>query len=849
MRDVAQDRRLKKRSRKRSLKAAAPSPTTLVTTVSSFQQGDAAWVALVDQQLDWDLLERELGVTAENRTVLRPSEDSLVFGFSRCARRGCNNPAGGESELCNLCRQSFGNRPAALFPPKTNRRAGTPSDLCLICCTPNHERPADHMGLCHAHGRTARCNRLDALQLVNSGKATPLKGFGDCCVEHCEALAQGRHQLCRGHYQAWGRAGRPSGDQRGKLLSKLSRRLVSGGAYAQTEFDLSEFSSAARTSLLFGLQQSAKAGRQMTPYDLRCVVRFLGENPDALLAEDRIEGLSHNVRYDVDFLRCELEKVGCDSSTEMIRDIWRLEFWGLEGKLDFSELTRVPWLKAAAKEFLNQKLPSWRSASSARDHLVAIRELAETLAVLDPRVCSSPEFLNREVVVEHLERLRLKQLAFENDASKPHFTGKMHLSRLKRLRSFLMGARESGFLDDLPSSFAVHEADLSALSGYDQRADYCRDVPAALLERLLCPDVLDELESTCGASARFCIELQAGVGRRLSEITGLRFDCLDWTNGFAEPTLVLKIGKPQRPFRLEISVYDAEAIKRQQDRIRDQFPNTPLSELALFPASKKNPEGKKSTNPNTVNGWFAAWSLILPAEQLVDAHGNRFSAGDIRCHPVRHAFAQRCIDAGVQVADLQVLLGHESITSTQVYYQISEERRRLAADRVARAQIVESGSTAADGVRAIIDSKPVESLAVPLGACVNPENVAAQGDACPNNGLCEICPFLRTDPPHLASFVSHGRRLGEQVEMMNTRGQLTPQLTERRDAAQRSVSLLKEKVKAWPEEKQELINAAVSNAHAVADAYPTFAADGSIREGMLSVRLPSVKPLDFIEDD
>ncbi|MEU5416845.1 MULTISPECIES: tyrosine-type recombinase/integrase [Streptomyces] len=51
-------------------------------------------------------------------------------------------------------------------------------------------------------------------------------------------------------------------------------------------------------------------------------------------------------------------------------------------------------------------------------------------------------------------------------------------------------------------------------------------------------------------------------------------------------------------------------------------------------------------------------------------------------HSLRHAFATSVVEAGAAIDEVQQLLGHRSVTSTQVYLHPSPQRLRAAVDRV-----------------------------------------------------------------------------------------------------------------------------------------------------------------------
>jgi integrase/recombinase XerD len=47
------------------------------------------------------------------------------------------------------------------------------------------------------------------------------------------------------------------------------------------------------------------------------------------------------------------------------------------------------------------------------------------------------------------------------------------------------------------------------------------------------------------------------------------------------------------------------------------------------------------------------------------------SKPDLHFHSLRHSFAVRCMERGIPLNQIQVLLGHESISTTSIYLKIN----------------------------------------------------------------------------------------------------------------------------------------------------------------------------------
>ena len=66
-------------------------------------------------------------------------------------------------------------------------------------------------------------------------------------------------------------------------------------------------------------------------------------------------------------------------------------------------------------------------------------------------------------------------------------------------------------------------------------------------------------------------------------------------------------------------------------------------------------------------------------------------------HTLRHTFATHLLDGGAELTEVQQFLGHASISTTQIYTEVSSRRRREAYDRAhPRARMPEAPAMGSD---------------------------------------------------------------------------------------------------------------------------------------------------------
>jgi integrase/recombinase XerC len=162
-------------------------------------------------------------------------------------------------------------------------------------------------------------------------------------------------------------------------------------------------------------------------------------------------------------------------------------------------------------------------------------------------------------------------------------------------------------------------------------------------------------ETDLGKRDRAMLELMYATGVRVAELTTLNLTDVDFGN-----QLVRVTGK-RRKQRIVPFGEPAGAAIREYLGVRDKFLlNAPISkrdEEALF----LNYQGTRITTRSV--------------GRMVDKY-IRLCAGmhNISPHALRHSFATHLLDSGADLRDIQELLGHARLSTTQVYTHVSMEK-------------------------------------------------------------------------------------------------------------------------------------------------------------------------------
>ncbi len=144
---------------------------------------------------------------------------------------------------------------------------------------------------------------------------------------------------------------------------------------------------------------------------------------------------------------------------------------------------------------------------------------------------------------------------------------------------------------------------------------------------------------------RAVCEILYGAGLRVSELCGLDRDSLDERQGLLR---VLGKGRKERIVPLHRAGWEALDAWRG---VRDQVLTPQSPPQALF----VNRRGAR-LGPRDVR-------------RLLD---RRLALGHVHPHALRHTFATHLLEGGADLRVVQELLGHESLTTTQLYTHVSK---------------------------------------------------------------------------------------------------------------------------------------------------------------------------------
>lgn len=153
---------------------------------------------------------------------------------------------------------------------------------------------------------------------------------------------------------------------------------------------------------------------------------------------------------------------------------------------------------------------------------------------------------------------------------------------------------------------------------------------------------------------RALLETLYATGARISEAVGLAIDDVD----IAGRTVLLS-GKGGKQRRVPLGSFAAVALEAYLVRVRPPLAAKGKGTPRLFLNARGGPLSRQS-----------AWAVLRDAAEKAGL------AAGISPHTLRHSFATHLMEGGADVRVVQELLGHSSVTTTQIYTLVTVDRLR-----------------------------------------------------------------------------------------------------------------------------------------------------------------------------
>jgi len=150
------------------------------------------------------------------------------------------------------------------------------------------------------------------------------------------------------------------------------------------------------------------------------------------------------------------------------------------------------------------------------------------------------------------------------------------------------------------------------------------------------------------------IDLMYSTGSRISEVLDLKIGDLDLSD---ESLMVRVTGKGNKQRVVPVGSFARNAVDSYLVRLRPQLLKAKRSDYIFL-----NSRGSRLSRQS-------AWQIISDLAAKLEIDG-------VSPHSLRHSFATHLLDGGADIRVVQELLGHASVTTTQIYTLVTIDRIR-----------------------------------------------------------------------------------------------------------------------------------------------------------------------------
>lgn len=207
-----------------------------------------------------------------------------------------------------------------------------------------------------------------------------------------------------------------------------------------------------------------------------------------------------------------------------------------------------------------------------------------------------------------------------------------------------------------------------ALEGYtpaDPASEVHPPMPGKRLPKAISVDEVTRIleaagtDTATGLRDRALLEFLYSTGARISEAVGLDVDDISLDAAESGPAIVRLFGKGSKERLVPLGSYGARALDAYLVRGRPLLAAKGKGTPALF----LNARGGRISRQS-------AWTILKAAADKANI------TKDVSPHTLRHSFATHLLEGGADVRVVQELLGHASVTTTQVYTLVTADTLR-----------------------------------------------------------------------------------------------------------------------------------------------------------------------------
>ena len=772
-------------------------------------------------------LEQDWHPTEWNQThwLFKADPDNPETRVYHCISAACDHLSDTRDGYCVSCREilrEVGGDPDALATRLSLRShkkmRASRSEICLVeqesvrCA-----RTVSAHGLCQTHLKNwqfllRRGRDITVAEYTRLPESRPLNHLGWCLVEPCErARTSSQTLLCTAHEKLFKRQNSRVTWANDRANAERTFAKDQPPIHTYGSFCLLPLPEEIRYELLVALQAEGRAGYTLNPMFTHRIVPILAEAatsladpafdahiPSAHARGDSVPAFLRRASLTIRSLRGKFD--GVDPTAG---DVWDSFEVGLpsaihqkdRGKrgnerkfvtkrraIDFTPI-RQTWLRELAKLWVREVLPP---TCDAHDLIKGFATISDAVALRSDS--DNPAAAQGRDIQKALELLHTLKRSDGTVYSAVSISKYWSLAR--RALHYL---RAAGHMDHIHPGFAItpdHRIRRSVTRPDQDRPG--RALPYRVVNALLA--ALSDMPESRGQLGSFitdadltymhktALRVLIDTGRRPGEVVSLKVGCViaspttTQDPAGVEYTLTYDNHKSGRQGRTIPITADTANIIMEWETYRKALELPTTFDGWLFPSPSA---GRADADRHlTTRGLARALDHLVASIPRLESDVPNTSTGGyvqyaekILLYSLRHSYAQRHADAGVDPDALRELMDHNSVTTTMGYYKVSAKRKREAIAKLAPLAVDQHGdSTPFDSPVAY----EIRSVAVPFGGCTEPTNVKAGGKACAIRFQCAGCAAYRPDPSYIPAIEEHLVTMRATLQMVLVAGTAAP---------------------------------------------------------------------------